>query len=503
MHHKTSIERILAIEKAMDVTAIRYKGLRLWPYIRLQLWRRLIHPNSFAPPATIGLRHLAQKLSQSFFKPEIYAPYLEHAKRHRDNLSMLAKRGHADVLFFSRLEEHTDKIRGRYVNRYIDPLADLLKTKYTYLKLEFSSDASSKTMPRYEHTHFLDTLEYIRCDAQRSLINAFQKDGNGSIIEGGEQLTNVLGGIRFDLALTEEYLMVEAERLLHYGRYFKELLEVVKPKAVFMTGYYQELSMALISACKELGIATIDVQREGIGAFHGMYTHWEDVPEEGYTLLPDYFWCWSKFDVERIQQWKSSLGTHHHPVIGGNRWLAKWIDEGPKMPGKSAEQYLRKLDPRQRRILVSLRDTEDCLPDNLVEAIRLGPPEWHWLIRVYPGKEQKIDEIASLFYDLKVSNVEITLPSKIPVYRLLKYVDWHVCQWSTVAIEALRLGVPTLIIHPEGRELYKQHIEGRQFIYAETYESIIEHITSDPPEIKQPGQYVVTDRIYALDALLR
>ncbi len=74
MDYKTTIERILAIENAMDVTAIRYKGLHLWPLVRMQLWQRLLHPDKYAPPAAIGLKRLATKLSEGFFRPDFYAP---------------------------------------------------------------------------------------------------------------------------------------------------------------------------------------------------------------------------------------------------------------------------------------------------------------------------------------------------------------------------------------------------------------------------------------------
>ena len=501
MHHRTSIERILAIEKAMDVTTIRYKGLELWPLVRMQLWRRLIHPHKFAPPATIGLKHLAHKLSQSFFKPDFYVSFLEHSKRHQQNLTKLEKGGPVDLLIFSKGEDHTDKLKGKYFNRFLDPVAELARSRFTILKVEVITEATNQSIPRYEHTHFLDALEYIRCDAQRSLINAFQKNGDAAILEKGNELTRLLGGIRFDLALTKEYLMVEAERMLHYIRYFKGILKILKPKAVFLAGYDEELSMALIAACKHLGITTVDMQQQAIGAYHGMYTHWMSMPESGYSLLPDYFWCWSPSDVQNIQDGMSAGTDVHRPVIGGNLWVSKWTEDDRMMPGKNAEAFLNKLDPSQKRILVSLSNTEDCLGDNLIEAIRQSPPEWHWWVRVHSGMEHKIEEISSIFSDLKISNVEVSIPSKFPIYRLLKYVTWHVCEWSSTAVEALEFGVPSLIIHPAGREQYYQQIMDGYFEYKEKPHEIIEYLNQDPLPGKRADKYIVTNRIYALDAL--
>ena len=504
MHHKTSIERILAIEKAMDVTAIRYKGLRLWPFIRMQMWRRLIHPHRFAPPGTVGLNYLARKLSQSFFKPDFYVPYLEHAKRHRENLSKLAKAGPVDVLLYSKSDEYVDQVNGQYYNRYLDPIAELIRTRYTYLKVELIADASNSSLPRYEHTHFLDSLEYIRCDAQRSLINAFQQNGNGAFLEGGEQVASLMASIRFDLALTKEYLMVEAERILHYIRYFRDMLRILKPRAVFMAGYHDELSMALVAACKAKGIKTVDIQRRFPGAYHGMYTHWLQIPERGYMLLPDYFWCWSKYDIENIQSHAVSRETFPQAVIGGNCWLARFAEKRNEDEGTNPA--LEKLASRHERftlrILVTLINVDDCLPDNLLEAIRQSPADWLWMLRVYPGMQRKVDELSSLFNDLKIRNVDIRLTSQTPLYELLKHVDWHVSEWSTDGVEALRFGVPSLYIHREGRDRYAYYFDDGVFVFAERVEGILDHLKKSPPEILRPEQYVVTNAVYALDSML-
>ena len=502
MHHKTSIERILAIEEAMDVTAVRYKGLQLWPYVRMQLWQRLMHPEKYAPPATIGLKHLAGQLSQSFFKPSFYAPYLEHTRRHREIIARLTKAGPVDVLLFSKEEDYRDKVKARYYNRFIDPIAELIKTKFTYRKIELSSESTSKTLPRYEHTLFLDALDYLRRDAQRSLIAAFQKNGDGCRLEGGGELTRLLASVRFDLALTEEYLMVEAERILHFSRYFREILKLANPKVVFLAGYNSDLSMALVRACKNLGIKSVSIQQSGYGAYHGLYTHWQHLPEEGYTLVPDYFWCWSKIEVEYMMRGRGHVLSPHLPVIGGNLWLEKWAREEFTMPQVLSNTYLKKMDKLQRIILVSLQAKKDCIPDTVIDAIRSAPTEWLWMLRIYPGMEQKIDEITALFADLNIDNVEISMASRMPLYQLLKHIDWHVSEGSTVCVEALRWGVPSVLLNPHAKESFARQLADGVFVTANSSEELIETLHETPPMVENNAQYIVTDRMYALDTVL-
>lgn len=488
----------------MDVKSLQYKGLRIWPFVRLQLWRRLLHPDKFAPPATIGLRHLAQTLSESFFRPEFYVPYLEHARRHRENLDRLSRAGPVEVLLFSRPDDHFDRLAGKHYNRFIDPIAELVQTRNTYLKIEPVSDKTPASLPRYEHTHFLETIDYIRCDAQRSLIAAFQKNGRSSELENGALLTRLLASIRFDLALTEEYLMVEAERLLHYKGYFIDLLSRLRPKVVFLAGYYRELAMPLVAACRELRIPSVDVQQRKVGAFHGMYTHWKDIPEDGYELLPDFFWCWSKADVENIQQWKPVSNGHHRPIIGGHGWLSKWFASrrAAALDDQELKPLLRTAHEQRKWILVSLQNKQDCLPDNLVEAIRISPPGWQWMLRVYPGMDHKIHELEALLGDLHLSNVDVDMPSRLSLYSMLRYADWHVSEGSTVCYEALRFGVPSLIIDPEGQDRYRDQFEKGHFVFAGAAKEILQRLNASPPAIRYADPQIVTDRTYALDALL-
>ncbi len=503
MDYTTTIERILAIEKAMDVTAIRYKGVHLWPFVRMQLWQRLLHPQKYAPPAAIGLRRLAQKLSEGFFKPDFYAPYLEHAKRHRSNLSQLAEYGNVDILLYSRDKEHEDVFGGRHYNRHIDPLIDLIKTRYTYLKFELITDQTEQTLPRFEYTHFFDSLDYLKCDAQRSVIAAFQDAGPMPGIEKGRQLTSLLAHTRFDLALTEEYLMMESERLLHYIRYFKELLTVARPRAVFMANYFDNIGMALIAACKSMGIATVDVQCDSQGRHHGMYSLWNTMPEEGYEMLPDFFWCWGKPSVEHILRDQAPQQLQRQALIGGNRWLAKWIEpDMEKLPLDNAVQKLiRQLDGYQKTILVTLQQEDQRIPDIVIETMRKAPADWYWLIRLHPSNRNCIESSTQLLQDLRIENADIERATHYPLYLLMNHCQRHVTPWSSTAVEALRFNVPTVIVSPVGKMRYADHIQKGLFVYASYADQVIEYLSAPAASLVEDPPYIETNRMYAIVAL--
>lgn len=498
------MDRILAIESAMDVTSIRYKGLHLWPYVRMQLWQRLMYPKKYAPPGTIGLAHLAKSLSQSFFKPEFYMPYLAHSRRHRDNLSKLTKYGSVDVLFFSRHEDHLDQIGTRFYNRHIDPLTELVKTKYTYLKLELQTEKTSLSLPRVEHTHFYDALEYLRCDAQRSLIAAFQKNTEDLILEEGTVLTALLAKTRFDLALTEEYLMLEGERILHYIRYFKELLSVLQPRAVFFPRYSDDVTMGLIAACSAMGIATVDVQRGVQGPYQGMYGTWQHIPKGGYALLPDYFWCWGQPAVDAIHKGFARIEGAPRPVLGGHRWMAKWIEHDTEnfRVSREIQTYSKSLAKHDHVILVTLPKGETGIPDMLLEAIRKAPLDWHWLLRLHPDEKHHVGALEMLLKHFRIQNANVAQATRQPLYALLKNVHRHISMWSVVSYEALRFGIPTLLIHQAGWTLCSDDVEQGRFDTADTAEEIIDWLSGASSIHIEESPYANTERTYALDALL-
>ena len=49
-----------------------------------------------------------------------------------------------------------------------------------------------------------------------------------------------------------------------------------------------------------------------------------------------------------------------------------------------------------------------------------------------------------------------TQSRKLPLWSLLEIVDLHVTQWSTTVLEAYEFGIPSIIIHPIGLEIFFQ-----------------------------------------------
>ena len=241
MDHKYAIEELMRLEDQVDVTSLIYKDLHAWPHIRLQFWNQMLHPGKFTMPANLNVSELASQIKEAFFKTASYVPYLHHHQLHQQHLERLAGHGPIDVLLFSRVEDHADQFAGSFLNRHIDPMATLIGERLNWLKLELGTQRMAATSPRSKGTYFLDSVDYLRCDAQRSLVRAFQHADGLPEIEHAAALSKAIQADGFQLSFDAGWTMMELEKQRHYRDYFKEVLRVLQPQAVMLVCYYYDI----------------------------------------------------------------------------------------------------------------------------------------------------------------------------------------------------------------------------------------------------------------------
>ena len=505
MNQEEQIELILSIEQQIDVTQITYKGIHIWPHVRQAFRSQLMHVGKYKMDPIINLPAYADKLANQFYRPETYVPYLTHCQQRFAHLARLTQIGPVDILFFSQPEYHTDVISGKYYNRHIDPMIELVKDRYRYIKLELNAAKKTETtQPRAEHTVFVDSEFYLRWDAHRSVLRAFQQKSKGPAIHCVEELKRVLAPYYLHLSFNEAQCAIDMERYIHLREYFKDMLNILKPRAVFHVCYYSLWGLALNMACRQLGIVSVDVQHGKQGKFHAMYSHWHNIPAEGYAMLPDYFWSWGRESVENIIHSRLNPETPHRPVVGGHRWLAKWIEPEEASPvlSKEAEVYVNHLQTYERTILVSLQPFEDPLPPQLIEAMKRSPRSWYWMIRLHPMQLKDIDAISRRVSQI-APHAEVKTCSRLPLYALLRQADHHVTCWSSVCYEALYFGLRTTFIDPDGALLYKDYIDKRLFSVSNTSAELLDEIRTNSrlDSLLESVRYIETNTELALETM--
>ena len=452
--HKSVVEIITKIEENFDVNSLRYHNLHIWPWIRLSIWTQLNNPQN---------NYLTAKSSTVNY-------YLD--EQAINQINDLNKDENPDITFFSRSEDYTDKSNGKFYNRHIDPIIDLIKKEVSFVKIELFNSQTEKTVPRFEDTAFL----------KNPVINPVKEGNEAFSISNFKSFQHHVEKISKAIVLNEFVFMEEINLLRCYSQYFEKLFQAIGTRAVFFVCYYYMIPMAIINACRELGIVSVDIQHGKQGKYHGMYSYWTNIPSCGYELLPDYFWCWGSESKINIEKSRRNSTDSHLPIVGGNQWLATWLEDKAEIFKKEiAQDFASKLEDKRKIILVSLQpfDERIPLPEHVMETMRNSPSNWLWLLRLHPLRRKDEGRIKELLIQKEIKNFEIHHSTVSPLYSILKAADHHVTYYSSVCYEALAFGVPTTIVDSSGLTLYEDYIKKGIFQYAGTANDLLSFLKEE------------------------
>jgi hypothetical protein len=241
--------------------------------------------------------------------------------------------------------------------------------------------------------------------------------------------------------------------------------------------YYSADILALMWACHILGIPTVDIQHGQKGPNHGMYNQWHTMPPQGYGLLPDYFFCWGTPEKKFQEATLPAIRLRPFSIVSGNPWTGLWREEGTITLSDRLAAFCRELEKR-KTTLVGLQPVEPLVPTALPGAMR-RTPDWLWLLRLHPHQRYRMPEITAYLNGGGVTNFEVELATKAPLYALLRHSDRLLTPWSSVASEAIAFDVPATIIDPGGYDVYKGEIDTGVMSYATTADDIARVVTEN------------------------
>ena len=99
------------------------------------------------------------------------------------------------------------------------------------------------------------------------------------------------------------------------------------------------------------------------------------------------------------------------------------------------------------------------LPKWFCEIINHGPPNYKWFIRLHPQPKRSATNIDDIMIAGQNYNVDIKNATDLPLMALLERVDIHITLWSSTVLEAKQFGVPSIVIHENGQDLFGQEIK--------------------------------------------
>lgn len=402
-------------------------SIDLWPLIRQSVWLCII-------------RGGIPKQSQNIFSRIFYLlrRFYQVLCSYRFRASLT---GTESIAFFSR-SVYLQFIDGKSTDRVVDPLLFCTPNGIKSAKYYLSSWSIGCTL------NFPGFILLPGNSPNTLTLSPHQ-------LIALDEISNILD-INSDLLIKQTLeSLVEFSRWYSYGQIFFKKRHSLK--FIFVSSWYFPDVMGLIAAAHLLGIKSVDIQHGKQGKYQPMYSGWQ-IPESGYALMPDFFWCWGQKSVDHILSSSPNRKTHL-PIIGGYPWL---------------EYSTRILNPKSTflnsdfsiRIIFTLQppsqQNANPIPDFVVDFLSDPPDDCFILFRIHPNHRNALFYCQERLSSCSSSSYLID-DGKSSLYELMSSCTHHLTAFSSCCFEASELGLPTLLYGEASRLLYSDEILDKTF----------------------------------------
>lgn len=258
--------------------------------------------------------------------------------------------------------------------------------------------------------------------------------------------------------------------------YFRRLITNSGCRVCLMAGYYSTLGFALIKACREQGVRTIDIQHGVQGDAHQAYRSWKHLPPDDSNIIPDMFWTWGSGEKAIIDRWAQHTNGRHTAFVGGNPCLTIYDrQERNIITPTETTNYTFPCGDVSKVILFTCQHF-DSLPGFVIQAMRLRP-DFGWVLRIHPQFLQTAESIESQCQKAELNNVVIDRGDSIPLGVVMQCVALHITEFSSSVNEATAIGLRSIVTHSYGNILFEDQIKEGKACFVDTTERLIEEIT--------------------------
>ncbi len=450
---RETTELLLSIEDRFPVHRILYRGLAVWPQLRLQLLQSACGQSPSVAPTWRDRWRTRRKRRGRRRQRDAVNP-IEDARR--------VIPADAAVAFLEWRSFMCQASGKGTVHRFFD------------LIREEMGDCGAQAVLRWENAGAPPTVHEPGVICLNRLMSSIHRAINEELLpwQLGSSLFrrllsywNRLEGVE-PIRLTASLKQFEA---VH--RLAMVIDQILPPglRAAFLCCFYSDVSFALSQACRRRGIPCVEVQHGQQGDWHSMYTHWTKFPQGGYPHLPNHFWMWDEAGVRRIDAWGAQARVE--AFVGGNPWLIRQIGRMTREMGARREGG--------PVYLVSLQNFE--LPEFVWETMDALSSS-RWIFRLHPRHAKVGQTVRERCRErLDPSRFEIQEGGVPDIYEVFPEVDYQLTGWSTTAYEALEFQVPTVLIHPNGRDAMAADLASGRFLYADNASDLVA-ILSRPRE---------------------
>jgi hypothetical protein len=367
-----------------------------------------------------------------------------------------------DVLFVNRRTQYTRAWGGYVANPLTDGIRKLIGPVgprcATYVDASPLEDGES---------YFVDTETLPEVLKTRPVRQIAPRDARehrlrAQIIAKVSQVNALIAEEAPGLEINAFDVLQRIEVTSEYVDYWSHALDRLRPRVIFLSSFSG--AHYICAAASKRGIPVVDVQHGGMNPYHPVAANWANVPDGGYELLPEIFWCWTERSASYID---FPGNTRHRAVVGGNPKAAvegQYFDD--PLPGRPRASG----DGGKPRILVALQyGAEDLMMPHVKQVYMETRDDFDWRFRLHPMGWSRKDEAVSV---LGIDPARLEADSLQPLHRQLPTMDLLLTNASTIVFEAMEYGVPPAICSDMGASLYDALIEAGEVASVQTEDAV-------------------------------
>ncbi len=436
MDSKKACEKISKIEKKFFLD-FYLENINLWPLIRLWLWEYF----------TNGLTDY-KKNSKTYFFNNIF----RRAVLNLNLYSFFNNEIKAKNIFFSKKDALSVlKEDSKKYDRVIDPIVRNTKKD---LKVYYDSNLNMNLNLKYDKSRlntFFELLPFRVSFSENFMIQTKKLckenniDHNIFICDVKMEVSNFFDWYKFGKKLFKKYSTI---------------------KKLYVYPWYSSSMMGLIAASKNYSILSYDIQHGVQGSHQAMYTHWFNVPKNGYEMVPTIFLVWNNITKKFHKKNNSSYFKKFHK----------------SSLNKTLKFSLRKKIIKKNKIKTVLYcvqpktlSNNETIPKFIEKFIKRKANNYlKFIIRVHPQFKKDIKLIQSLFKNEIKKNYLSIDDAKFSIYNTLENVSHCISGFSTTSVEASLYGVKSAVFGEDARNILGKYINKNKLILIDKRESSLD-----------------------------
>ena len=445
--HRDFLDLVDHIEQMYPVMRWYSGDVPIWPLARQELYLDMHF-------ASIGAARLPARRFPWRSLARASLPVRNLWRSRRDLQHLVARPHPADAIVLGD-GVTLDLIEGRWRDRFAEPIIAALQDQGMKTFLMQSGDL--RRLPWHRATYPANIIASHGAHLAAAMPRESDLPDHGAVLE------YLAGWGVAAPSLERAALQALAAQVAGTAQSFERLLEVVRPSLAFVVTYYSGLGPAFVLACRRHRILTVDLQHCPQDGAHKAYC-FSALPPQGYDVLPDVFWNWTRRDAEHIRGWAGSAEPGQHRAIhGGHSQIAALLDDSGDLARTWQEKFAAAAGsaPFDQEILVALQPLGGHREEweALRASIDAAPASWRWWIRRHPATGAQQDaEYASLLQAGK-HNVVVAAAGDLPLPVLLRHMTALVSLASGAAAEADAFGVPAFFLSEAARDTFAELID--------------------------------------------